>query len=180
MTLLLHSRKFWLAVFGVAQAVVLYYVHVPDVVWQAIAGLVAVLIAGIAVEDAGTNAGVSLAAMQPPPAPQSININTSPSPTPAPVVPANYNVTYAAPPANWKPNTIAYPVGKGATATMPLPPSYDPRNSLDYPIPPAPPLTISNPHDVIATNNPALWIYPPAPVTDNPVSPADQAPTKPA
>jgi len=47
----LHSRKFWLAVFGVAQALVLSYVQVPDQIWQAIAALVAVLIASIALED---------------------------------------------------------------------------------------------------------------------------------
>lgn len=53
MASLLKSRKFWLAVFGVAQAVVLHFLDVPDEVWQAIAQLVAVLIAGIALEDAG-------------------------------------------------------------------------------------------------------------------------------
>lgn len=56
---LLKSRKFWMAVFGVAQAVVLHYLAVPDEVWQAIAGLVAVLIASIAIEDAGSKAGGS-------------------------------------------------------------------------------------------------------------------------
>ncbi|OPZ42779.1 MAG: hypothetical protein BWY95_02310 [Bacteroidetes bacterium ADurb.BinA104] len=50
---LLRSRKFWLAVFGVIQAVVLFYFEVPEEIWQTIAALVAVLIAGIAVEDAG-------------------------------------------------------------------------------------------------------------------------------
>jgi hypothetical protein len=49
---LLYSRKFWLAVFGVIQALVLYYLEVPDEVWQAISALVGVLIASIAVEDA--------------------------------------------------------------------------------------------------------------------------------
>jgi nicotinamide riboside transporter PnuC len=53
MTLLLKSRKFWLAVFGVLQAIVLHYLNVPDDIWQAIAALVGVLIASIAVEDAG-------------------------------------------------------------------------------------------------------------------------------
>jgi hypothetical protein len=48
---LLHSRKFWLAVFGLVQVVVFQYFEVPDAVWQAIAGLVAVLIASIAGED---------------------------------------------------------------------------------------------------------------------------------
>ena len=51
---LLHSRKFWLAVFGVVQALVFHYVNVPDDVWQSIAALVAVLIASIAAEDAAT------------------------------------------------------------------------------------------------------------------------------
>lgn len=50
---LLKSRKFWLAVFGVVQAVVLHYLSVPDDIWQTIAALVGVLIASIAVEDAG-------------------------------------------------------------------------------------------------------------------------------
>lgn len=53
---LLKSRKFWLAVFGVIQAVVLFYFEVPEEIWQTIAGLVAVVIAGIAVEDAGAKA----------------------------------------------------------------------------------------------------------------------------
>ena len=54
---LLYSRKFWLAVFGVIQAIVLHYLNVPDDIWQAIAGLVMVLIASIALEDAGAKAG---------------------------------------------------------------------------------------------------------------------------
>lgn len=49
---LLQSRKFWIALFGVAQAVVLHYFEVPDAIWQSITALVAVLIASIAVEDA--------------------------------------------------------------------------------------------------------------------------------
>ncbi len=53
MASLLKSRKFWLAVFGVVQAVVLHYFAVPDDIWQTIAALIGVLIAGIAVEDAG-------------------------------------------------------------------------------------------------------------------------------
>ena len=48
---LLVSRKFWLAFFGLAQIVVCQYFDVPDSVWQAISGLVAVLIAAIAGED---------------------------------------------------------------------------------------------------------------------------------
>ena len=54
---LLRSRKFWLAIFGVVQAVVLHYLNVPDELWQSIAGLVAVLIGSIAIEDAGAKAG---------------------------------------------------------------------------------------------------------------------------
>ena len=49
---LLRSRKFWLAVFGCVQAVVLHYANVPDEIWQSIVVLVGVLIASIAVEDA--------------------------------------------------------------------------------------------------------------------------------
>ena len=52
---LLVSRKFWLAVFGVVQSVVLHYLNVPDEIWQSIAALVGVLIASIALEDAGRN-----------------------------------------------------------------------------------------------------------------------------
>lgn len=50
---LLYSRKFWLAVFAIVQAVVLHYLNVPEDIWQSIAALVAVLIASIAIEDAG-------------------------------------------------------------------------------------------------------------------------------
>ena len=49
------SRKFWLAVFGVAQALVLHYLNLPDEIWQSISALVMVLIASIALEDAGRN-----------------------------------------------------------------------------------------------------------------------------
>ena len=50
---LLYSRKFWLAVFAVAQTVLFQFVPTfPPAVWQAIDGLVAVLIAAIATEDA--------------------------------------------------------------------------------------------------------------------------------
>ena len=52
MSSLLYSRKFWLAVFGVVQALVLYYLDVPEEIWLSIEGLVGVLIASIAVEDA--------------------------------------------------------------------------------------------------------------------------------
>lgn len=54
---LLKSRKFWLAVFGIVQALVLHFLNVPEEVWQAISALVMVLIAAIAVEDAGAKIG---------------------------------------------------------------------------------------------------------------------------
>jgi hypothetical protein len=53
MSTLLKSRKFWLAVFGVVQTVILHYVSVPQDIWVAIDVLVGVLIASIAIEDAG-------------------------------------------------------------------------------------------------------------------------------
>jgi len=49
---LIHSRKFWLAVFAVVQTVVLHYVDVPQDIWVSINALVIVLISGIAIEDA--------------------------------------------------------------------------------------------------------------------------------
>ena len=48
---LLQSRKFYVALFGVVQALVLQYLDVPDAVWQSITALVAVLVASIAAED---------------------------------------------------------------------------------------------------------------------------------
>ena len=54
---LIHSRKFWLAVFGVVQAIVLHFLSIPEEIWQSIVALVMVLIAGIAIEDAGEKAG---------------------------------------------------------------------------------------------------------------------------
>jgi len=53
---LLKSRKFWLAVVGVVQVIVLDFLGLDPEIWQAIAALIAVLIAGIAVEDAGAKA----------------------------------------------------------------------------------------------------------------------------
>jgi hypothetical protein len=50
---LLKSRKFWLAVVAVVQTVVLHFVSVPQDIWVAIDVLIAVVIAGIALEDAG-------------------------------------------------------------------------------------------------------------------------------
>ena len=55
MSSLLKSRKFYLALFGVIQVVVLHYLQVPDEIWQSIAALVGVLIGSIALEDAGRN-----------------------------------------------------------------------------------------------------------------------------
>ena len=50
---LIHSRKFWLAVFGVIQTVLFQFVpQFPEAVWQSINVLVLVLIGAIAVEDA--------------------------------------------------------------------------------------------------------------------------------
>ena len=46
-----YSRKFWLAMFGVIQALVLQYLDVPESVWQSISAIVMVLIAAIAGED---------------------------------------------------------------------------------------------------------------------------------
>ena len=57
---LLKSRKFWLAVFGVVQAVVLNYFQIPEEIWQTIAALIAVVIAGIAIEDAGAKSSGKL------------------------------------------------------------------------------------------------------------------------
>jgi len=58
---LLHSRKSWLAVFGVAQALVLHYLNVPDDIWQSVVALVMVLISAIAIEDsAAKRSGVFL------------------------------------------------------------------------------------------------------------------------
>jgi len=54
---LMKSRKFWLAVFGVAQAVVAHYLNIPDDIWQSIVALVIVLIGSIAVEDAALKVG---------------------------------------------------------------------------------------------------------------------------
>lgn len=50
--LLLQSRKFWLAVFGIVQTILFQFIpNFPKEVWIAIDGLVGVLITTIAVED---------------------------------------------------------------------------------------------------------------------------------
>jgi hypothetical protein len=55
---LLRSRKFWLAVFGVFQSVLFYYVpSFPQEIWKSIDVLVVVLILSIAIEDAGAKIG---------------------------------------------------------------------------------------------------------------------------
>lgn len=52
-----HSRKFWLAVAGVLQTLLFYFVPTfPEDLWQAIDGLIAVLIVAIAAEDAAAKA----------------------------------------------------------------------------------------------------------------------------
>lgn len=52
---LLKSRKFWLAVFALVQTLVFQFLpQFPKEIWQAIDGIVAVLIASIAIEDAGS------------------------------------------------------------------------------------------------------------------------------
>ena len=58
MSSLLHSRKFWLAVFAVAQTVLFNFVpDFPPDIWQAIDALVIVLICAIAAEDMGAKIG---------------------------------------------------------------------------------------------------------------------------
>ena len=55
MSSLLHSRKFWLAVWGLIQTAILHYFDVPYDIITAADGLVIAVIAGIAIEDAGRN-----------------------------------------------------------------------------------------------------------------------------
>lgn len=49
---LLKSRKFWLAVVGVVQVIVLDALGVAPEIWAAIEALIVVLIGTIAIEDA--------------------------------------------------------------------------------------------------------------------------------
>lgn len=49
---LLVSRKFWLAVFGVATAIVAEYLNVSPDIWISIEVLVLAVIASLTVEDA--------------------------------------------------------------------------------------------------------------------------------
>ena len=52
-----YSRKFWLAVFALVQAIVLHYLNVPAEIWQAIAAWVGVIILYVALDDATAKAG---------------------------------------------------------------------------------------------------------------------------
>ena len=55
---LLYSRKFWLAMFALVQTILFYFLpDFPNEVWLAIDGVIVVLIAAIAVEDAGAKIG---------------------------------------------------------------------------------------------------------------------------
>jgi len=76
MTSLFKSRKALIALLGVLQSLTLHYLAVPTEVWQSINGLLLVLIAGIAIEDAGKNVGL------PPPVENAapIPIRTAPAP----------------------------------------------------------------------------------------------------
>ena len=58
MASLLHSRKFWLAIVAVAQSIILHYFSIDPVIWQSIDALIGVLIASIALEDAGEKAAM--------------------------------------------------------------------------------------------------------------------------
>ena len=57
---LLRSRKFWLAVIGVAETIVLEALGVPMEIWLAIDALLVALIGAIAIEDAGAKRGGSI------------------------------------------------------------------------------------------------------------------------
>jgi len=52
------SRKFWFAVVGVAQTVILHYFQIDPEIWAAIDGLIITVILGIAIEDAGEKSAV--------------------------------------------------------------------------------------------------------------------------
>lgn len=54
MNSLLKSRSFWLAVVGVAQSFLFYYVDVPKELWLSIDALIGIVIAALTVEDVGT------------------------------------------------------------------------------------------------------------------------------
>ncbi len=49
---LLTSRRVWIAVFALIQAIVLHYLNVPDEIWQTIVALAGALIAAFTVDDA--------------------------------------------------------------------------------------------------------------------------------
>lgn len=54
--LLFQSRKFWMAVLGVINTLVGYYLHLPQEVWVSINALLLVVIVGITAEDAAEKA----------------------------------------------------------------------------------------------------------------------------
>ncbi len=57
---LIQSRKFWLAMFALAQTILFqFFPQFPDAVWQAIDAVVVVLIGTIAVEDAAQKFGAA-------------------------------------------------------------------------------------------------------------------------
>lgn len=49
---LLTSRRVWIAVFALIQALVLHYLKVPDEIWQTVVALAGALIAAFTVDDA--------------------------------------------------------------------------------------------------------------------------------
>lgn len=55
---LLKSRKFWLAVFGLASSIVFYFLpDFPTSIWLAFETLIAILIMSIAYEDGNSKRG---------------------------------------------------------------------------------------------------------------------------
>ena len=54
------SRKFWLAVLGVAQTLVSNYFEIDPAVWQSVDALLVAVIMGIAIEDAGAKSSGNL------------------------------------------------------------------------------------------------------------------------
>lgn len=73
---LLYSRKFWLAVIALAQTIIFNLIPgFPDEVWISINAVLAVVIGGIAVEDAAAKFGASV-----PPRPEPLLPPTAPAP----------------------------------------------------------------------------------------------------
>lgn len=52
MQTLLHSRKFWLSIYALVQAIILHYLEVPPDIIVAVSAVVMVLVGAIATEDA--------------------------------------------------------------------------------------------------------------------------------